>query len=458
MAVKVKRMGLKQLKCDFNYQNIEKKFMERQRQENSEQKVMLKILDRLYDSFEKEINIDNVIKDIESDSSYDMSGDVVNQVSKNERLIRTLIDIVSENNANKKELKVIEVNTTADLMVKEVELYLINSHLLPTDVDYKLFVGSLDRLSDIMKEKAKQWDVNDVPQLTKSDLIIFRDSYNIWHLNTDNLIKQFNEFIAENGFLILVVKYRLTEPEEVINSLTNNKNITNSELEKRLQTLFEATIRSGLRLIARKSDSLSTLAMMFKKVNEVKNILENIEIIEVKSQRDEKWFEAIRENLQKSKDAFDTGEKPTAVWLIANDTNINGIIGLINCLRLEPGGQCYRCLFDMDSNIKLPIDWTKNPFSDILINNLVINIIKDEKIGTYRHLKLAKVYDKTLSNEYFLNQSANKDLSSLTWFDLRKITPNDKPHNWFGNPISQIHVKIYTSGLIFKDIMFATGK
>ena len=457
MAAKLKQIGLKEMKCDFNYQNIEIKVIERQRQENSENKVMLKILDRLSDCNGKEIDIENMIKDIESDSSYDMSGDVVNQVSKNERLIRTLIDIVSENNATKKEYKVTEINLTKDVLGGDVETYLTNSQLLLTNVDYKLFVNSLDNVSDAMREKANLWDVNDVPQLTASDLIIFRDSYNVWHLNTEHLIKQFSEAIAENGFLILVVKYRLTEPEEAIYSLFNNINITNSELEKRLQTFNELTIRSGLRVIAKKSDSVSTMAMMFRKVSEDNTIPINSEIIEVKSEREEKWFRSIKEGLQKSKDALDAGENPRNVWLIANDTDINGIVGLVNCLRLEPGGQCLRCLFDMDSNIKLPIDWTTNPFSEILKNNLVINVIRCGKFGTYRHLKLTKDYDKTVSNEYFLNQGANKDLSSLTWFDLSKLTPNERPHDWFGNGIKQVHVNIYSSGLIFRDVMTATG-
>ena len=457
MVAKLKQMGLKQLECDFNYQNIETKDIEKHRQENSEHKVMLKILDRLLECYEKENDIKGVIEDIESDSSYDMSGDIVNQVSKNERLIRTLIDIVSENNATKKEYKVTEINLTGDVLADEVETYLLNSQLTRTHIDYKLFVKSVNNVSEAMKEKAKQWNVNDVKQLTKSDLIMYRDSHDNWNLNNEHLIKEFNEAINDNGFLILVVKYRLTEPEEAINSLLNNNNITISKLEKRFQTLYKLTIRSGLRLIARKSDSVSTMAMMFRKMTEKIEIPVNRDTIEVNSQRNEKWFEAIRQCLQESKDCLDAGQKPKPVWLIANDTNINGIIGLINCLRLEPGGQCLRCLFDMDSNIKLPIDWTANPFSDILINNSITNVIKGGKFGTYRHLRLPKDYDKTLSNEYFLNQSANKDLSNLNWFNLTKLTPSDDCHDWFGNPIRQVNVQIYASGLIFKDIMFATG-
>ena len=79
-------------------------------------------------------------------------------------------------------------------------------------------------------------------------------------------------------------------------------------------------------------------------------------------------------------------------------------------------------------------------------------------MGTYRHLKLAKDYDKTVSNEYFLNQGVGKDLSSLTWFDLSKLTPKAEPRDYFGNKIDLLSVMIYSSGLVFKDVMLATGE
>ena len=462
MAAKLKQIGLKELKCDFNYKNIGTEVIERQRHDNSEHKVMLKILDKLCHKDENHniVGLNStkeVIKEIETDSSLDVSRDVVNQVSKNERLIRTLVDIVSENNVTKKEYKVCEVNTTADVLAVEVESYLANAKIIPIDVDYKLFVKSVDNVNEMMREKAKIWEVKDVPQLPSSDLIIYRDSDDMWKLNTEDLVKQFNEAITDNGFLILVAKYRLTEPEETINSLIGSNKITNVDFEKRLLTFVEAITKSAFRLIASKSDSVSMMTMMFRKVTEKNEIPQKGQVIEVKAERNEQWFEAIRQSLQKSKDVMDAGEKAKTVWLIANDTIINGIIGLVNCLRLEPGGECLRCLFDMDSNIKLPIDWTAKPFCDILTNDLVINIIKDGKLGTYKHLKLTKDYNKTVSNEYFLNQGANKDLSSLTWYDLRKLTPSATPRDFVGNPINLLPVKIYSSGLVFKDVLFATG-
>ena len=111
----------------------------------------------------------------------------------------------------------------------------------------------------------------------------------------------------------------------------------------------------------------------------------------------------------------------------------------------------------MDSKLMLPIDWTSKPFSDILSNDLVLNVLKDGKIGTFKHLKLPKDYDKTVSNQYFLNQGATKDLSTLTWFDSSKLAIPNNPVDWLGRPIKIVPVNVYTTGLIFKDVMLATG-
>ena len=83
--------------------------------------------------------------------------------------------------------------------------------------------------------------------------------------------------------------------------------------------------------------------------------------------------------------------------------------------------------------------------------------LKDGKLGTFRHLRLPKDYDKTVSREYFLNQGGTNDMSSLTWFDGSNIVANEDPYDWACRPLKLVPVHIYSSGLIFKDIMFATG-
>jgi hypothetical protein len=107
--------------------------------------------------------------------------------------------------------------------------------------------------------------------------------------------------------------------------------------------------------------------------------------------------------------------------------------------------------------MKFPPDFSSNPFSDILANDLAINVIRDGMLGTYRHLSLPKNHDKIESNVYYLNVGPNGDLSSLQWFDSNNIAFNESFINIDNRIIPQIRCNIYSTGLNFRDVIMATG-
>ena len=453
MAAKLKQIGFKDIKCDFNYQNISTEQMEAYRHYNKETHVMFNILYDLYKSATDENQnftpdkLKTYINGIQS-KSKDLLKDIINDMTLNEKLIRSLTDIVSENNVPKKEVKVTEINLSSNYFVKEVEQNMSFFQIMPTYVDYDLIVRSKEDISENFAQKAKIWDIKDELQIKSSDLIILRDTQELWELSLKSMLKQIKDSINGNGFLLIVTKFQLTEPELALNSVLNGKkNINNPVLKNRIKEITETAEKLGLHLICSKCDSISTMALLFRKIEEKNKIPENNQIIEITAERNENWFEFIKEKLIEAKDADNISDN---IWLIARDSDINGIIGLINCLRLEPGGENMRCIYDYDHSIKLPIDWNSKPFSDILRNDLVINVIKDAKLGTYRHLRLPKDYDKTLSNEYFLNMGQNKDLSSLQWFDARTIVPDKDFHGLNNKKINQIPIDIYSSALNFR--------
>ena len=86
-----------------------------------------------------------------------------------------------------------------------------------------------------------------------------------------------------------------------------------------------------------------------------------------------------------------------------------------------------------------------------------INVIKDGKLGTYRHLRLPKDYDKVVSNEYFLSLGQTKDLSSLQWFDGRRTVTNKVCFGLNNLKVTPAPISIYCTGLNFHDVMIATG-
>ena len=460
MAAKLKQIGFKDIKCDFNHQNISSEKVEAFRSYNNKTHVLFNILYDLYKSATDgnqgltPDKLNEYINEIKTKKN-DLQNDIINDMTLNERLIRSLTDIVSENNVPKKEIKVTEINLTSNLLVKEVEQNMAFYQILPTHVDYHLLVKSKEYVSENFREKSMVWDIKDELQLKSNDLIILRDSQELWELSLENLIKQLKASISGNGFLMAVARFQWTEPELSLHSLLNETRITNnSDLEQRIQEFIKTAEKLGLHLICSKSDSIATKALLFRKIEEKNKIPENNQIIEITAERNENWFQVIKEKLIEAKDE---GNKSENVWLIARDSNINGIIGLINCLRYEPGGVNMRCIYDSDHSIKLPIDWNSKPSSDILRNDLVINVIRDTKLGTYRHLRLPNDSYKTLSNEYFLNLDKNKDISSLQWFDARNIAANKNSRSLNGKIISQVPINIYSSSLNFRDVMLATG-
>jgi fatty acid synthase len=226
---------------------------------------------------------------------------------------------------------------------------------------------------------------------------------------------------------------------------------------KKMNDFKNAALKLGLNIICRKTDSIGSIAILFRKIvpNDSIRAEDNV-IIEIDSNYD-KWLDILKEKVKENIENMEIHNKESYIWLIGNDSSINGILGLANCLRQEPGGERIRCIFDYDKQMKLPVDFSSKPFSDILMNDLAINVIRDGKLGTYRHLRVPKNHDKLKSNDYYLNIGPNGDLSSLQWFDSKNIKPNNTYINVDNRIIPQIRCNIYSTGLNFRDVLMATG-
>ncbi|XP_069675926.1 fatty acid synthase-like [Periplaneta americana] len=138
------------------------------------------------------------------------------------------------------------------------------------------------------------------------------------------------------------------------------------------------------------------------------------------------------------------------VILVAQDEHLNGILGLVNCVRKEPGGERVTCVFIMDPSapafdVNLPF------YSQQLKKNLAVNVFNNGEWGSYRHLPLDAVVTVSVPHAY-VNALTRGDLSSMKW-----IQGGLDPNNVSVEPNEEL-VHIYYSSLNFRDVMFATGK
>jgi fatty acid synthase len=408
-------------------------------------------------------NLNELVINFQNATEYDLSRDILNQISKNERFIRPLLDIVSENNVPKKEIKALEINLSNAIMAIEADHHLACAQVYTISVDYTIANNSIENLDKDLKNKGFkliEWDHKQsiFPSgISTMDLIIYRDCQNLWDIKIDDFLKEVYDKIADKGFFISVFRYKLTEPELILNHLYKNNLIKDSILGQRIDDFRNAAEKIGFKLISRKCDSIGSLAFLFRKtIPKDSNREKKIEVLEI-NENYEKWLDVLKEKVKENIEKKDIHNENINIWLIANDSTINGITGLTNCLRQEPGGDRIRCIFDYDKQMKFPPDFSSNPFSDILANDLAINVIRDGMLGTYRHLSLPKNHDKIESNVYYLNVGPNGDLSSLQWFDSNNIAFNESFINIDNRIIPQIRCNIYSTGLNFRDVIMATG-
>ncbi|CAG2169075.1 unnamed protein product [Oppiella nova] len=460
MAAKLKQIGFKQMKCDFNYKSISDEVIQEYRNANNENHVLFRVLNKMLSemvdenkNIKNETNVTKVLSEIHTNPEYDLSRDIVNQVSRSERMVRTLVDTVCENMVTIKELKVTEINFSRDLLVKEVDQFISHFRILPFDVEYKLIVKSKQDVVDVYKEKAQEWDVKDSVPLKPSHLVIMRDTPDLWPIDLQTFMQDLYDSIQSNGFLLTVFRYKFTEPEIALNSLNGKAVLNNTELGLRLEKFIKIANQIGFRLISTKSDTIGNIAILFRNIVQ-KPIPSNNDIINITGNDYNQWFGVLQERLIAAKDA---DNKTDNVWLVANDSSINGIIGLMNCLRLEPGGENWRYIFNYDNNSE-KIDFNVSPYSDILANDLVANVVKEGKVGTYRHLKLTADYDKCESTDYYLNSGKMGDLGGIQWYDSRRIPQIKEIYGVNNKVIKKTRVEIYCAGISFHDVMYATGR
>ncbi|XP_045521971.1 fatty acid synthase-like [Pieris brassicae] len=152
------------------------------------------------------------------------------------------------------------------------------------------------------------------------------------------------------------------------------------------------------------------------------------------------WIEHVKEELK-------SGQK---IVIYNQDEPLNGLLGLVNCLRREPGGEVVYGLLIAD-----PAAPTFNPdlefYEEQLDKDLAINIYQDGQWGSYRHLLLGDLETVTASHG-FVNTITIGDLSSLRWLE-GPIRQNQI----IKNP-EKILVHVYCAALNFRDVMTAMGR
>ncbi|XP_056432573.1 fatty acid synthase [Gadus chalcogrammus] len=161
---------------------------------------------------------------------------------------------------------------------------------------------------------------------------------------------------------------------------------------------------------------------------------------------DYQWVEPLKARLAEA-----DSEGP--VWLTASQSHC-GVVGMVNCLRQEPGGHRIRCAFvsNLDDASATPtLAQDQDAMRLALQADLAMNVFRDGRWGVFRHQLINQDLNEELTEQAYVNVLTRGDLSSLRWIA--------SPLRYFvaTSPAVQL-CSVYYSSLNFRDIMLATGK
>ncbi|OXU25389.1 hypothetical protein TSAR_001850 [Trichomalopsis sarcophagae] len=202
----------------------------------------------------------------------------------------------------------------------------------------------------------------------------------------------------------------------------------------------QAAQAKGLRVILEKKSGKELFVLLRKQVKP----RERDVVIKVDNDKFD-WVDKMRETMSAELEK-ETATNTKIIFVGQGDFE-NGLMGLINCLKQEPGGEIVRGILIQDP--KAPEFSVRNPlYAKQLEKDLAVCVLRKNGVwGSYRHLPLPPLEAKP-TQHIWLNQTVRGDLSSLKWFE-GPIRPEDKNKDL---------VHIFYSAINFKDVMMATGK
>ncbi|KAJ8686543.1 hypothetical protein QAD02_022337 [Eretmocerus hayati] len=174
---------------------------------------------------------------------------------------------------------------------------------------------------------------------------------------------------------------------------------------------------------------------------------QNISVIRVTNQNFD-WIEHVRNAMK------EVSEKDNAssykIILVGQGEIDNGLMGLVKCLRQEPGGEVIRGVSIQD--LAAEEFSLHNPFyADHMTKDLVLSVLrKNGSWGTYAYFPIVEsIYEE--HNHAIAQQLVPADLSSIKWVEgpIKEDSQVMKSENL---------IRIVYAALNFRDVMFSTGK
>lgn len=161
----------------------------------------------------------------------------------------------------------------------------------------------------------------------------------------------------------------------------------------------------GLDLVSKQTTDTHTYLLLRKPVDVPADSV-TISVTE----NDYDWVNPLKTALVRSE------KEGTKIYLVVQNEELTGGVGLMNCIMREPGGANARLVFVNDGEA---FSLDSDLYSKQLSKDLVMNVLKNGVWGSYRHITLDHTVDsgKLQVEHAYINALTRGDLSSFKWIE-----------------------------------------
>ena len=297
----------------------------------------------------KEIKFVELAKEVFETNSKDLNSDILLSNLQQMEFLKPCLDIVCSN-LSSKNIRVLEI-CKAEMSKKCQEC-------IPPFVSMTRCVATMDTgLVDQMTEDAPNIEIidwepgNKVPEpMVKFNLIVC-DNVLRKQANLRIALKGVSEVLNEGGFVLIqevTSEFRMGTLLDAVNSTGNtpkdidDKDERSSGIYCDVATWRKIFSEEGLEIICEVSDVMLMSLFLLRK--QKTNTVEKQDYLDLTTGEKFDWLNQLKSKVEE----VSSRQKGENLWLISDD-NYSGILGMVNCLRNEPGGDKlrYYCLSEL---------------------------------------------------------------------------------------------------------------
>lgn len=288
-----------------------------------------------------------------------------------------LLEIFEENSPNEATIKIKQLTDQYPLYDQELDY-----RFRKIRNNYQFSIGKTDDTEDSDKENEST---------NSADLVIMNhESLQLIPQNKqsmENFIQKLENMKA-SSFLLLNIRGSIEPVENALTDLLKMK----FNPPKSVENVKNSIISANFSLISQVScDESEIVSILFRKNSNV-DLTKPPPIVHINQSDDYEWVEKIKQIIAEDGDNHDR------IWLIANDSYLNGITGLGCSLKEEKFGSKIRIIlapyWDIHKNEKV--------FQQLREKDVLINVFKNQSWGSFRHVDLDPHDEVKISDRQYL--------------------------------------------------------